>query len=55
MRSKGIHVLTVCPGLMRTGSHMNARFVGDAEREYGWFSLGATTPGLSASARSADV
>ena len=53
MRSKGIHVLTVCPGLMRTGSHVNAMFTGKAEREYRWFSLVATTPGLSASARSA--
>jgi len=53
MRSKGIHVLTVCPGLMRTGSHLNAIFSGNAEREYKWFSLGATTPGVSASARSA--
>jgi short-subunit dehydrogenase len=53
MRSKGIHVLTVCPGLMRTGSHVNALFTGNREREYAWFSLGATTPGLAASARHA--
>ena len=53
MRSKGVHVLTVCPGLMRTGSHVNALFTGNAEREYRWFSLGATMPGVSASARSA--
>jgi short-subunit dehydrogenase len=53
MHSKGIHVLTVCPGLMRTGSHVNALFTGNAEREYRWFSLGATTPGLAASARHA--
>jgi NAD(P)-dependent dehydrogenase (short-subunit alcohol dehydrogenase family) len=53
MRSRGVHVLTVCPGLMRTGSHLNALFSGDAEREYRWFSLAATTPGLAASARNA--
>jgi len=53
LRQKGVHVLTVCPGLMRTGSHVNALFSGDAEKEYRWFSLGATTPGLSTSARSA--
>jgi short-subunit dehydrogenase len=53
MRRKGIHVLTVCPGLMRTGSHLNALFAGDAQAEYRWFSLGATTPGLAASARHA--
>ncbi|MFP5237764.1 MAG: SDR family NAD(P)-dependent oxidoreductase [Acidobacteriota bacterium] len=53
LRRKGIHVLTVCPGLMRTGSHLNALFSGDAEREYRWFALGATMPGVSASARHA--
>jgi hypothetical protein len=53
MSHKGVHVLTVCPGLMRTGSHVNALFSGDAEREYRWFSLGASTPGVSTSARSA--
>lgn len=50
LRSKGIHVLTVCPGLMRTGSHLNAYFSGDGPREYRWFSLGATTPGVSTTA-----
>ncbi|MBT9333066.1 SDR family NAD(P)-dependent oxidoreductase [Paracidobacterium acidisoli] len=53
VRSKGIRVLTVCPGLMRTGSHGNARFTGDAVREYRWFSLAAALPGVSASARAA--
>ena len=53
LRGKGVHVLTVCPGLMRTGSHVNALFSGEAEREYRWFSLGATTPGVSTSAQSA--
>src|SRR5947209_307307 len=53
LRNKGVHVLTVCPGLMRTGSHVNAFFSGDAEKEYRWFSLGATTPGVSTSAQSA--
>ena len=50
LRSKGVHVLTVCPGLMRTGSHVSAQFSGDAEREYRWFSLAANTPGVSTSA-----
>lgn len=53
LRAKGIQVTTVCPGLMRTGSHLNAVFTGDAAREYRWFSLGAGMPGLSTSARSA--
>lgn len=47
VRSKGIQVTTVCPGLMRTGSHVHAMFTGDAPREYNWFSLAATFPGLS--------
>lgn len=50
LRSKGIHVLTVCPGLMRTGSHLGAQFSGKAEHEYEWFSLSANLPGVSTSA-----
>lgn len=53
MHSKGIRVTTVVPGLMRTGSHPNAMFSGDAAREYRWFSLGATLPGASIAARRA--
>jgi short-subunit dehydrogenase len=53
MRSKGVHVTTVCTGLMRTGSHTQAYFTGDREREYRWFSLAASMPGLSTSARHA--
>lgn len=40
----GVRVLTVIPGLMRTGSYAHARFVGDPEKEYLWFTAGATTP-----------
>jgi short-subunit dehydrogenase len=50
LRGKGIRVTTICPGLMRTGSHRNAQFTGDAAREYRWFSLAANLPGASASA-----
>ncbi|MFZ0663300.1 MAG: SDR family NAD(P)-dependent oxidoreductase [Acidobacteriaceae bacterium] len=53
LRSRGVRVTTVCPGLMRTGSHLNAVFTGDAEREYRWFSVVAGLPGVSTSARSA--
>jgi hypothetical protein len=41
------------PGLMRTGSDVQARFVGDAVAEYGWFAIGAAAPGLSMDARRA--
>ena len=53
LRSRGIRVTTICPGLMRTGSHRNAFFTGDSSREHQWFSLVANTPGASASARHA--
>lgn len=35
----GIYVTTVCPGLMRTGSHVNAYFKGHNRQEYAWFSI----------------
>ncbi len=49
----GIHVTTVIPGLMRTGSHVNAFFKGDHKAEYASFSLAATNPLTSISARRA--
>jgi len=39
-----IHVTTVTPGLMQTGSQGNARFKGDHLAEYTWFSLSTTLP-----------
>ena len=53
LRHKGVRVTTVCPGLMRTGSHVHATFVGDADKESRWFSLAATTPVIAASVRHA--
>jgi short-subunit dehydrogenase len=47
VRSRGVHVLTVTPGLMRTGGHTKARFRGKAEDEYKWFAVGATLPGIA--------
>jgi len=49
----GIHVTTVYPGLMRTGSHVNAEFKGKNQREYAWFSIAAGFPILSINARRA--
>ncbi|GAB3252748.1 SDR family oxidoreductase [Larkinella harenae] len=46
----GIYVTTVCPGLMRTGSPRNAHFKGQNEKEYAWFKIGDSLPGLSKSA-----
>lgn len=53
MRHKGIRVTTVCPGLMRTGGHVHASFVGDRDKEARWFNLGATTPVVAASVKRA--
>ena len=39
-----VSVTTVVPGLMRTGSHLQARFTGQADEEFTWFALGASLP-----------
>ncbi|MEO8090572.1 MAG: SDR family oxidoreductase [Gemmatimonadales bacterium] len=49
----GIKVVTVCPGLMRTGSPRNAIFRGRHRAEYAWFSISDALPGLSISAEAA--
>jgi len=48
-----IFVTTVCPGLMRTGSHVNAVFKGQNEKEFAWFSIGNSLPISSISAERA--
>jgi short-subunit dehydrogenase len=48
-----IPVTTVVPGLMRTGSPRNIQVKGRHEREFTWFMLGDSLPGLSMSARRA--
>jgi NAD(P)-dependent dehydrogenase (short-subunit alcohol dehydrogenase family) len=50
---EGIHVTTVFPGLMRTGSHVNAGFKGDHKKEFAWFSLSAGFPVVSINAERA--
>ncbi|HYF39249.1 MAG TPA: SDR family oxidoreductase [Gemmatimonadales bacterium] len=49
----GVKVVTVVPGLMRTGSPRNAVFRGQHRSEYAWFSISDAFPGLSISAESA--
>jgi NAD(P)-dependent dehydrogenase (short-subunit alcohol dehydrogenase family) len=51
--AEGIKVVTVCPGLMRTGSPRNAIFRGRHRSEYAWFSISDALPGLSISAEKA--
>ena len=48
-----VTVTTVVPGLMRTGSHEQARFTGQAGKEFTWFALGASLPLLSMDAERA--
>jgi short-subunit dehydrogenase len=49
----GVRVTTVCPGMMRTGSHVHARFKGKHRAEYAWFTLGNALPLTSVSAERA--
>lgn len=44
LAGSGVSVTTVTPGLMRTGSHLRAQFVGNQPREYAWFSAAASLP-----------
>jgi NAD(P)-dependent dehydrogenase (short-subunit alcohol dehydrogenase family) len=46
----GIRVTTVSPGLMRTGSPMNAEMKGDHRKEYAWFAISSSVPGLTTAA-----
>jgi NAD(P)-dependent dehydrogenase (short-subunit alcohol dehydrogenase family) len=51
----GICVTTVSPGLMRTGSPVNAYVKGQHQAEYAWFAIADALPGFSIAAeRAAD-
>jgi NAD(P)-dependent dehydrogenase (short-subunit alcohol dehydrogenase family) len=50
---EGVSVITVCPGLMRTGSTENAHFKSQNQKEYAWFAASDATAITSISARSA--
>lgn len=47
------HVLTVTPGLMRTGSYLKAEFKGKKDQEFTWFSLLGNLPALTVPAAEA--
>jgi short-subunit dehydrogenase len=53
LRSSGLRVITVIPGLMRTGSYHNAEFGGRMEQEIAWFSVSSSLPLLTVGARRA--
>jgi short-subunit dehydrogenase len=48
-----IIVTTVCPGLMRTGSPVNAMFKGKRPQEYAWFAISDSLPLASINAERA--
>jgi NAD(P)-dependent dehydrogenase (short-subunit alcohol dehydrogenase family) len=48
-----ITVTTVCPGLMRTGSPVNAMFKGQRPQEFAWFAISDSLPLASIDARRA--
>jgi short-subunit dehydrogenase len=49
----GIYVTTVCPGLMRTGSHLHAFFKGQHKKEYALFAIANASRLLSTSSQAA--
>jgi hypothetical protein len=53
LAGSGVTVTTIAPGLMRTGSHVQAEFVGDPAREYAWFAPSASLPVLAMDAERA--
>ena len=44
LAAENIVVTTVCPGLMRTGSPVNAMFKGRRPQEYAWFAISDSLP-----------
>ncbi|ALW86964.1 ketoacyl reductase [Hymenobacter sedentarius] len=53
LRQHGISVTTVCPGLLRTGSPGHALVKGQQQKEFAWFSIADSMPGLTMSAEQA--
>ena len=53
LSGSGVRVLTIAPGLMRTGSFVNAYFKGAELGEAAWFSAATSLPGVSMSAKRA--
>lgn len=53
LAASGVSVTAVYPGLMRTGSHLQAEFGGLRSKEFGWFSAVAGAPLVSMNAQRA--
>ena len=48
-----IFITTVAPGMMRTGSHVNAKFKGQHAAEFAWFAISNSMPFISINAERA--
>lgn len=55
LKKNNIHVTTVVPNLMRTGSPRNIDVKGDHENEYAWFKVSGSSPLLAQRAEHAAV
>jgi short-subunit dehydrogenase len=53
LAGSGVGVVTVVPGLIRTGSFVNALFKGNQQKEFSWFSILSSLPLLSIDAEKA--
>ena len=53
LAKENIKVTTVVPGLMRTGSYINAEMKGKHRAEFAWFSVSSSLPLLTASVQGA--
>jgi short-subunit dehydrogenase len=53
LRQHGVSVTTVCPGLLRTGSPGHALVKGQQKKEFAWFSIADSLPGLTMNAEQA--
>lgn len=53
LAAEDVRVTTVVPGLMRTGSHLNALAKGQHGKEFAWFGLAASLPITSTTAEHA--
>jgi short-subunit dehydrogenase len=54
LAGSGIQVTTIIPGLMRTGSYLNAFFKGHQQDKFRWFSVGDNLPFVSIDAEEAE-
>ena len=49
----GVSVTTIAPGVLRTGAHLHARYAGNPDQEFAWFSAGELGPAAVDTSRAA--